>query len=108
MGFIHLIAKTKKTVETKKTIANFKIHLKMLKILFLNVIFFDDDFFAIKVKLTHPNPLLKREGLLHFFPPSLFKRRGWGMSSNVNNVINIFYRIIPLYGTGSYPLPPQG
>jgi hypothetical protein len=78
MGFIHLIAKTKKTVETKKTIANFKIHLKMLKILFLNVIFFDDDFFAIKVKLTHPNASLKKRGTFAFFSPLLFLREGVG------------------------------
>ena len=46
-GLIHLIAKTINTVEMKKIIMNFKIHLKIPNILCLNDILFVDDFFVI-------------------------------------------------------------
>jgi hypothetical protein len=44
----------------------------------LNDIFFDDDFFAIEVKLTHPNLSLKKRGTFAFFSSLLFVREGVG------------------------------
>ena len=84
-GFIHLIMNTNNTVETKKITADFKIHLRMRNIFCLK-----DVFFAIL-------NVAQNSFCEFYYQLRMIRRRGLSYEG---------YKLF--YGTGSYPLPPQG